>query len=98
MWTRTDDRNMYCNPFIKLIHIIVAAGVTSLMEAIKLHLNDGRRGEIVRNGASLVILGSPNAGKSSLINVLGHIPFSFSFSVIVRSLVRALLLLLHSIC
>jgi tRNA modification GTPase len=39
-------------------------------ERIKAHLNDNRRGEILRNGISLSIIGAPNAGKSSLINLL----------------------------
>lgn len=34
------------------------------------HLNDNRRGEKLRHGLYAVILGAPNAGKSSLINIL----------------------------
>ena len=33
-------------------------------------LNDGRRGERLRDGLKLVVMGPPNAGKSSLINKL----------------------------
>lgn len=34
-------------------------------------LSDYRRGEILRSGIKLAIFGPPNAGKSSLLNLLG---------------------------
>jgi tRNA modification GTPase len=34
------------------------------------HLDDGRRGERLREGLSVAIVGAPNAGKSSLLNAL----------------------------
>lgn len=37
---------------------------------IRAHLDDGHRGEILRDGFRVVIAGPPNAGKSSLINAL----------------------------
>jgi tRNA modification GTPase len=41
-----------------------------LAEELQAHLADGHRGERVRDGLTLAIIGPPNAGKSSLLNVL----------------------------
>ncbi|MBV8653475.1 MAG: tRNA uridine-5-carboxymethylaminomethyl(34) synthesis GTPase MnmE [Alphaproteobacteria bacterium] len=46
--------------------------VDELMAEIAAHLADGRRGEILRDGVSVAIVGPPNAGKSSLINALSR--------------------------
>ncbi|GAA5867482.1 hypothetical protein JCM3774_002919 [Rhodotorula dairenensis] len=46
--------------------------VVQLSERIKTYLNDGRRGEIIRSGIHLAIVGPPNAGKSSLLNWLAR--------------------------
>ena len=43
-----------------------------LRKAIAGHLADGRRGEILREGFRVAILGAPNAGKSSLLNALAR--------------------------
>lgn len=37
---------------------------------IQKHLTDGRRGERLRDGVKAIIVGEPNAGKSSLLNLL----------------------------
>ncbi len=46
--------------------------VASLAVQIKEHLNDNHRGEKIRQGLSLAIIGAPNVGKSSLINYLAR--------------------------
>jgi tRNA modification GTPase len=43
-----------------------------LAAAIRAHLDDSRRGEILREGYRVAIAGPPNAGKSSLLNALAR--------------------------
>ncbi|KAG1753215.1 tRNA modification GTPase TrmE [Suillus lakei] len=44
----------------------------NIIKCIRSHLNDNRRGEILRSGIKLAIFGPPNAGKSSLFNFLAQ--------------------------
>ncbi len=46
--------------------------IEKLAQDIANHLNDHRRGERLRNGIQVAIIGAPNAGKSSLINALAR--------------------------
>ncbi len=48
------------------------ARVLEIVEAIQAHMDDQRRGEALREGLKLAIIGPPNAGKSSLINALAR--------------------------
>ena len=45
------------------ITVSVIKQVQETYENISLHLNDHRRGEILRDGCRIAILGAPNAGK-----------------------------------
>jgi len=45
-------------------------GIHALLDEICDHLDDGNRGQIVREGLKVVLAGPPNAGKSSLLNAL----------------------------
>ena len=46
--------------------------MASIAGDIRAHLDDGRRGEILREGFQVAVIGPPNAGKSSLINALAN--------------------------
>jgi tRNA modification GTPase len=48
------------------------AVATEITQQIQYHMDDAGRGESLREGLRLTILGPPNAGKSSLINTLAR--------------------------
>ncbi|MCB1681115.1 MAG: tRNA uridine-5-carboxymethylaminomethyl(34) synthesis GTPase MnmE [Rhodospirillales bacterium] len=50
----------------------VAPEILGLIAALEAHLNDQRRGERLREGISVAVVGAPNAGKSSLVNALAQ--------------------------
>ena len=50
----------------------VAEGARALANEVESHLDDGHRGERLRDGIAVAILGPPNAGKSSILNQLAR--------------------------
>ncbi len=46
--------------------------VVAVRDSMAAHLGDGRRGERLRDGVHVAIIGPPNAGKSSLLNLLAR--------------------------
>ena len=46
--------------------------VATMAGALRRHLDDNRRGEILREGFHVVIAGPPNVGKSSLLNAIAR--------------------------
>ena len=50
----------------------VRAALSALLKEMQTHLEDARRGERLREGVRAVIIGAPNAGKSSLLNRLAQ--------------------------
>ena len=50
----------------------VGSGIGTLRDEMERELEAGRRGERIRDGFEVVVLGPPNAGKSSLVNRLAE--------------------------
>lgn len=46
--------------------------INALITELQNHLNDARRGERLRDGVQIAIIGAPNAGKSTLLNALAQ--------------------------
>lgn len=46
----------------------IAQQVLTLKAAIKVYIENAAKGELMRNGINIALLGAPNAGKSSLLN------------------------------
>ena len=50
----------------------VSEALDAIASDIAGHLNDNRRGERLRDGLQVAVIGAPNAGKSSLVNALAQ--------------------------
>jgi tRNA modification GTPase len=50
----------------------VLESVQAMIAEIAAHLDDNRRGERLRDGIQVAVIGAPNAGKSSLVNALAQ--------------------------
>lgn len=46
------------------------AGTSKILEEIQIHMNDAGRGELIREGLVVTMIGQPNSGKSTLVNAL----------------------------
>ena len=51
---------------------MVIQKIGALQESLQAHLSDNHRGEKLREGITVAIIGPPNAGKSSLMNLLAR--------------------------
>ncbi len=65
------DRHLSLFSVIIIIFFnLVMPRVTAVTREMSHHLRDSRRGETLRRGIQLAIVGAPNAGKSTLLNAL----------------------------
>ena len=46
--------------------------MAEILKEIQVHLDDSHRGELVREGLYLTVIGQPNSGKSTLVNALAR--------------------------
>lgn len=54
------------------IALRASPAIEQIASEISAHLNDNRRGERLRGGVHVAVIGAPNAGKSSLVNALAQ--------------------------
>ncbi|NXY00104.1 GTPB3 GTPase, partial [Centropus bengalensis] len=72
-WPASQPRGS--SPFLSPPFVPAVDGtVQALAQEIAAHLQDGRRGELLRGGVHAVIAGPANVGKSSLLNLLCQRP------------------------
>ncbi len=50
----------------------VVEQIAELETALEQHLSEGRKGESLRRGLMVAVVGAPNVGKSSLVNILAN--------------------------